>query len=383
MAEVKFKPQMTDPIWGELLYAKVLDPNHFLVKAKELIDWEAFTSRCLRWYTGGGRVGRPPYNPATLLRMLFYSYLYDFSERVTEESVNDSLSAKYFLGLGVNEPAPDHSSLTYFKERLLAGGGKTAYDELLREILVQAKELGVVFGSVQVVDSTHVIADVNTDKDKHRQDKGGKPPRDPDASWGAKREKTYKDPETGETKKQIEYFHGYKAFTSYNSEARLITSVVSQTGKIYDGHYLKPLIHKDRFTPIPKKPVNDEGEPEKLTYTMDRGFDDGENHEYLKQQGLGDAIRLNDYRTEKKDDNREPWLQLKETKEYKEGLCHRYKIEPKYGEAKTSHGFKRCRYLSSKRFHLQAVVTAIVLNLKVIVAQFSGVTLRGYAWSSV
>lgn len=372
---------MTDPIWGELLYAKILDSNHFLVKAKGLINWDAFSNRCLRWYAGGGQVGRPPYNPATLLRMLFYSYLYNLSERVTEEAVNDSLSAKYFLGLGVNEPAPDHSSLTYFKERLLAGGGKTAYDELLREILTQAKELGVVFGSVQIVDSTHVIANVNTDKDIKRIDKDGKGPRDPDASWGAKRAKISKDPETGETKKQIEYFHGYKAFTSYNSRSGLITAVVSTTGKVYDGHYLKPIIAKDRFSPVPKKPTNEAGEQETLIYTADRGFDDGENHEYLKDRGLGDAIRLNNYRTKKKDDNKAPWIALRETKEYKEGLCQRYKIEPKYGEAKMSHGFKRCRSTGGKRFHLQAILTAVILNLKVVVARCSGVTLRGYAWS--
>lgn len=371
MAEVKFKKQMTDPVWGQLLYAKVLDPNHFLVKAADLIDWSAFTDRCLRWYDGAGKYGRPPYNPATLVKMLFYSYLYNFSERVTEEAVNDSLSAKYFLGLGVNEPAPDHSTLTYFKDRLLASGGKMAYDLLLREILHQASQQGIVFGSVQVIDATHVIANVNTEKDKQRQKKDKKPPRDPDASWGAKHQKLVKDPKTGKTHKQTEYFHGFKAHCSYNPESGLVTSVVTTTGEVYDGYYLKPLVRKDTFTPVPRK----------RTYSGDKGYDDGENHEYLKLEHLGDALKLKKTRTEKKDDNKEPWLELIETNEYKEGLCNRYKIERKFGEGKTSHGLRRCRYLGEKKLHIQACLTAAVLNLKVVVAAFSGVTLRGYAWS--
>ncbi len=40
---------------------------------------------------------------------------------------------------------------------------------------------GVKFGSIQILDSIHRIADVNTAKDKKRQDKEGKGPRDEDA----------------------------------------------------------------------------------------------------------------------------------------------------------------------------------------------------------
>jgi hypothetical protein len=42
---------------------------------------------------------------------------------------------------------------------------------------------GIRFGAIQIVDSVHSIANVNTDKDQNRQGKG-KGPRDPDARWG-------------------------------------------------------------------------------------------------------------------------------------------------------------------------------------------------------
>ena len=83
--------------------------------------------------------------------------------------------------------------MTYFKDRLLQGGGKTAFDELLREILIQAKNQGIEFGSIQIIDATHVRADVNTQKEKQRKkDDDDFTPRDPDASWGAKHQRKVK-----------------------------------------------------------------------------------------------------------------------------------------------------------------------------------------------
>jgi len=65
---------------------------------------------------------------------------------------------------------------------------------MLAEIVQIALEKGVKFGSIQIVDSVHSIANVNTAKDKKREDKG-KGPRDPDAKWGVKHQHKVKTPE--------------------------------------------------------------------------------------------------------------------------------------------------------------------------------------------
>ncbi len=52
------------------------------------------------------------------------------------------------MGLGVNERAPDHASLTVFKERLFKRAGVRAYEELLKGMLAMAQELGIQFGSI-------------------------------------------------------------------------------------------------------------------------------------------------------------------------------------------------------------------------------------------
>lgn len=366
----RFKTNTTDSFFGDFLYEQLIPKDHFLKVAKESINWPKFTDRLITWYQGSGMIGRPAYDPSVMLRMLFLSYLYNLSERQVEEKVNFDLTFKFFVDLGIDEKAPDHSSLTRFKDRLIAGAGKSAFDQLLREILNQAKTKGIEFGSIQIVDSVHTIANVNTDKDQTRQNQGNTP-RDPDARWGCKGEKTKRDPETGQVVQIKDFFYGSKAHVSYNEKARLVTSVATTGGNANDGHLLSTLVSKDNFTPIPKK----------RTYTGDKGYDDGENHEILAHKELGDALRLKKTRTEKKNPNKEPWLKLIETKEYKEGLKVRFKIEQKFGEGKENHSLRRCRYLGGKKYHLQACLTAIVLNLKVVVANLTGSTQKGYGFA--
>jgi len=76
------------------------------------------------------------------------------------------------------------------------------------------------------------------------------------------------------------------------------------------------------------------------------------------------AIRLKKTRTEKKDANKQIWLELKETPQYRNGLKERYKIERKFGEAKQGHGLGRCRYVGLLGFAVQVFMMAIMLDLK-------------------
>ena len=56
-----------------------------------------------------------------------------------------------------------------------------------------------------------------------------------------------------------------------------------------------------------------------------------------------------------------------------------YNIERKFGEAKTNHGLRRCRYVGRARYAIQAYLTAIVLNLKRMVKLLTGVSFKGRA----
>lgn len=361
MSGERFQQQEAGSFFGDFLYEQVVPPEHFLRQLQALVPWQRFTKKLVRLYLGKARQGRPPYDPAVLLKMLLVAHLYNLSERQTEEVANYHLPVKWFLGLAVNERAPDHSTLTKFKNRLLERGKLEAAEDLLAQIVVLARQHGIRFGSLQVMDSVHTEADVNPDKDKQRQQRQGKPPRDGDARWGVKGSRWVQD-EQGRKLKRKEYFLGYKAHCSLNAESELITSVVVTPGNAPDGHQLAPLLARDLAQGLPVGIV-----------TADRGYDDGHNHFLLQSKGVHSAIRLNDYRTKKKDPNKQVWLQLQATPEYQLGLKERYKIERKFGEAKSRHGLRRCRSLGLLRYGLQVLLTAIVLNLKRIITMLTGV----------
>ena len=71
----------------DLGYDRVLERyrEHFLVVLEKLFNWEAMSDQMIRLYKGRGEVGRPPYPPALVFKLLFLSYLYNVSERVIVE----------------------------------------------------------------------------------------------------------------------------------------------------------------------------------------------------------------------------------------------------------------------------------------------------------
>jgi len=83
MGRERFKEQGTDSFFGRLVYDRIVPEDHFFRKLNEIIPWERFTRNLVKYYRGKARIGRPPYDPALLLKMLLVAYLYDLSARQT------------------------------------------------------------------------------------------------------------------------------------------------------------------------------------------------------------------------------------------------------------------------------------------------------------
>jgi hypothetical protein len=67
----------------------------------------------------GGAGGRPPVDPAVLMRMLIVGFLEGIgSERGIASRCADSLAVRRFLGYSLTEETPDHSIFTVFRRRL-------------------------------------------------------------------------------------------------------------------------------------------------------------------------------------------------------------------------------------------------------------------------
>ena len=194
--------------FGDFVYDRVVKRDHFLVALQELFDWDALCGDLIKLYKGKGLRGRPPYKPELTFKMLFLSYLYNVSERQMEQLATYHLAVKWFLGLAVDEPAPDHSTLTKFKDRLICFGEWDRLESIFDSLVGQAIEQGVDMGDIQIMDSVHTQANVNNNKDRDRQDQG-QGPRDPDAQVIHKGRRSVVEPDGRRTRRDIRYL-GYK-----------------------------------------------------------------------------------------------------------------------------------------------------------------------------
>ncbi len=349
----RYRNTHNNSFFGNFLYQQVIDPGHFLVRTRNELDWEEITKGLESAYKGRGEYGPTPYHPALLLRYLLVPYIFNISEREAQEVVRYNLLAKYFVGLGVDRPAPDHSTLTVFKKRLRKLRGQGIWERIFKKALKQAQAKGIVFGSIQVIDSTHTTANVNQVKDKQRQ-KRGKKPRDPEAKRGVKNIETKTMLGQDGKKYQVrapKRIYGYKMHTSLNSKTELITSLTVTGANEYDGHQFIPLVKKDLKRVKRIKAV-----------AADKGYDDGSNHYFCKQRRITPAIALKKTRTQEK------WKRLRQKEAYRQALKKRYQVEAKFGQAKLKHGLSVCRYLGLRNYRIQAFLTAITLNIKRMMA---------------
>jgi len=352
--------------FGDFVYDRVVRRDHFLVALQELFDWEGLCGDLIKLYKGKGLRGRPPYKPELTFKMLFLSYLYNVSERQMEELATYHLAVKWFLGLAVDEPAPDHSTLTKFKGRLIHLGRGDELQRIFDGLIRQAMEQGIEMGDIQLLDSVHTQADVNNEKDRERQDQG-KGPRDPDAQVIHKGKRSVVEPGGRRTTRDIRYL-GYKTHASTNAKTGVATGIIPARGNTADNKAYPALRQHDRSLPLPT-----------TTYGGDRAYDDTDIHERLAQEGLHSGICLNDYRTQKKDPNKQRWIEMMATPEYQTATALRYRVEQPFGIAKKSHGFERCRYIGLPRYGIQSFLTFMVLNCKRMVKLLTGITFRPQA----
>jgi len=365
VSAARYQDTGSGSFFGNMAYESILKRHtkHFLVILNQLIDWQRIGEELLPLYKGEGRRGRPPYEPQVLLKMLFLSYLYNVSERSMEEFADTNMLAKWFMGLAIDEPAPDHSTLRVFRRRLEQERGENALQQLFDEVILAAKRKGLVFGELQVLDSVHTQADVDLAKEKERHD-DGRPPRDPDARVVRKGKRRVVKPDGSVQQEEITS-RGYKAHTAQNVPTGIVTTAHVTHGNAADNKAFGPIRAHDRELGLPIR-----------AYGGDKAYDDTDIYSQLEAEGLKTGITLRVSRTQKKDANKERWLTLEADPEYQGWRAQRYRVEQPFGTLKRWNGFGRCRYVGLERYRTQALMTFVVHNCKRVAKLLTGVTFR-------
>ena len=92
--------------FGDYLYDRIVPQGLFLRQLRDAVPWDRFTYKLVKYYRGRAQVGRPPYDPSVLLRMLLLSYMYNLPESGVGGSVRRTFRPSAFWAWPWTTPCP-------------------------------------------------------------------------------------------------------------------------------------------------------------------------------------------------------------------------------------------------------------------------------------
>ena len=137
----------------------LMPQEHFLRRLDSLMDFSFIYQRVESLYS---HRGRPSIDPVVVVKMLLLGYLYGIdSERRLEQEVRVNIAYRWFLGIDLDEPVPDHSTFSQLRRRKF--NGAALFEELFDEVVRKCIEYGLIDGKLLLTDSTHVRANARND----------------------------------------------------------------------------------------------------------------------------------------------------------------------------------------------------------------------------
>jgi len=145
-----------ESFYGSYLYERIVPIDHLLRKINQVVDF-SFVGQVLndRYHPD---IGRPAEAPEFMLRLCLLQYIYGDSDRQVVENARLNLAYKYFLGLAVDAEVPDYTTVSYFRAQRL---GEEKFQAVLDQIVQQCIDKGLVKGNRQIIDSTHIRANIS------------------------------------------------------------------------------------------------------------------------------------------------------------------------------------------------------------------------------
>ena len=298
--------------------------DHLLRKIARAIDFSFIHEQVKSLYCPDN--GRPGVDPVILFKMLFIGYLFGIrSERQLIKEIEVNLAYRWFLGFGLQDKIPHHSTISQNRRRRFSQSN--IYQEIFDTIVFKAIEKNMVDGKTLYTDSTHLKANANKHKfvkahverstrgylealeediasDREKHSKG---PLKPKAKDESKREikQSTTDPDSG-------YMHRdgkpkgffYLDHRSVDGKFNIITDTFITAGNVHDSiPYLDRLDHQvDKFGFKVKSVGLDAGYS---TAPICKGLIDREIYGvigYSRPRGKKGLFRKRDYHYDKRGD---------------------------------------------------------------------------------
>ena len=134
------------------LYDKIPE-KHILKVIDKAVDFSFVNDLLANSYSKD--FGRPAKEPEMMMKLQFLEYLYGLSDEKVMEEAGLNLAFLWFLGLNPEESLPDASLLAKFRTQRMKD---VTLDEVLKEIVRQCVEKGIIKSDALTVDTTHIEA---------------------------------------------------------------------------------------------------------------------------------------------------------------------------------------------------------------------------------
>ncbi len=298
--------------------------NQRLTKIEGLLVWKPLERTLKAIYAAAE--GRPAYPPLSMFKALLLQQWYSLSDPELEEALADRLSFRRFVGLGLEQEVPDHSTISRFRQRLAQLG---LAEKLFSEVNRQLEARGLILKRGTLIDATVIGAAVSkppAGADKQQLGKGSA--LDPDAQW------THRKGSGGS-------HFGYKVHVGVDLGSELIRKAQMTGAKINDSEVGDELI------------CGDEG-----AVLADKAYDSAARRALLARRGIADGImRRAWWGTARKPD---PQLVARN-----QALSRmRSRVERVFGLMKRSYNYRRVRYRGLARNTVQMFLLCTALNLR-------------------
>ena len=131
--------QMGQPSFAETLLSEKLGQNERLERIGKVVDWGRLRRLVAEVHSAGE--GRPSYPPLMMVKVLLLEQWYNLSDPEMEEALKDRISFRRFVGLGLQDDTPDHSTISRFRSGLAELG---VSERLFKELEKQLQRRGLI-----------------------------------------------------------------------------------------------------------------------------------------------------------------------------------------------------------------------------------------------
>lgn len=311
--------------------------NKFLEAVNYIIDWGSI-NEIFEKHSKSSNLGASSYSNIFLFKILLLQTWYNLSDPAVEEQINDRISFIKFLGISIDSPTPDHSTISRFRNFLLT---KDLYNKLFKEVNKQLVDKKLIVKNGAIVDATVITSarrPRKTIKGELAVDR-----KEDEIKEENKVEITYSDDkEAAWLIKRGRFYYGYKGHNLVN----------------YDGYFLGGHVTGANVSDINQlEEMINESDIEKGTHILaDKGYMSKKNVELLKTLGMKDGIMR------KKLKNKE--LTEEEKIKNKEISKIRYRVEQSFGLLKKHFGYERMRYIGKAKCNFENTIKMMSFNIK-------------------